>query len=1247
MSTNSDEYNFQKLTPIMDADISGYKEALDFVFDENSGLKNIAITGSYSAGKSSVIETYKKTIEVNEKYRFLHISLAHFEKNSTEENIDENEDVIKNSDLEGKIINQLIHQIPPSKIPQTQFKVKRKLGDLELWLRTIAISVFVCLLIFLFNNDNWDKHIESLKIKWLKTILNFTTGEVFSFIALVLTLTIATYFIYYVIKIQYNRNMFKKLTLQGNEIEILADQEDSYFDKYLNEVLYLFRNSDHQIFVFEDMDRFNDNMIFEKLREINILLNKNSKQSFWFVYLLKDDMFNSKDRTKFFDFLLPIVPVVDGSNSYNQFLSLFEKGKILDSFNSNFLQGISLYIDDMRLIKNIYNEYVIYQKRIQSIELNSDKLLAIITYKNIFPRDFSELQLNRGFVYVLLMNKKIFVEKEILLLKDKIQILQQKINLSQNELTNNIYELDAIYLNAEWISINGMFENQFSSRRDFIKAINESSDILFRDDYHRNRTKIKLEDLYRNLANNEEYKNRREVLENKKEEIIEQLENEIKFLENEIQIFSEKKLKEIINKSNIDEIFSVVFENNIGEEENFNEVKSSPYFVLIKYLIRNGFIDETYSDYMTYFYENNLSRTDKVFLRSITDEVGKEFNYELKNIVLIMERLESKDFKKEETLNFDLFEHLLKNESEYLQTLINQLKQNKRLDFIREYLVSEHQDRYFFKKVNQAWPSLWKEISEGSVFSSKEIRDYARNSLYFSTNEDIEAMNEEEILTSYISKDKLFLEIDSPQIELLVQKFDLLNVKFSEVEYESANPFLFTEVYKNDQYELNENMILTILRNIYKEQDNDDLKHKNFTIIASKTDESLFGYVMNNMEIYIEVVLNSCDGKIADSEAAALQIINHSQVSDEQKELYLSYLETVLVDINSVDDKTLWPTLIKTMTIKSSLNNILDFYFLFSEDFTEELTLFVNQSSYELKLDYDDISSKYGESETDKFYELVVVNNELSNDKYEEIFKNYNYEFEEFRFEEIEDSKVDILINLSVIFMNEKNLDFIRENYPHSIQLFIKNNIEKYVNEVISEDNFNFVEVLSVLDESIEEDYKISILEYTNNPITLRGKEYSEKLQLYILNNNLDDDDIAFLTQQYELRTPEFKDAIIEVCINNIGSIADIITHNSLPFELILKLFESHRIESKMSKQILNEALSYLEVKQAKLCFETLNMGDFLRLLKGGRPRIEKNEENENILKAMKTRDWVTSYKISADDGNYFIANGKRKIEDN
>lgn len=114
-------YKFQKLTPISDVELGIYKNAIDFVF-ANDDLKNIAISGQYSAGKSSLVESYKKN---HSNIKFVHISLAHF-RATEEAETNEPSKSISETALEGKILNQLIHQINADDIPQTNFKVKKK-----------------------------------------------------------------------------------------------------------------------------------------------------------------------------------------------------------------------------------------------------------------------------------------------------------------------------------------------------------------------------------------------------------------------------------------------------------------------------------------------------------------------------------------------------------------------------------------------------------------------------------------------------------------------------------------------------------------------------------------------------------------------------------------------------------------------------------------------------------------------------------------------------------------------------------------------------------------------------------------------------------------------------------------------------------------------------------------------------------------------------------------------------------------
>ncbi len=55
---------------------------------------------------------------------------------------------IKESVLEGKILNQLIHQIPSDKIPQTNFRVKRKIERSDIAKSTVIILMLVLMILY-------------------------------------------------------------------------------------------------------------------------------------------------------------------------------------------------------------------------------------------------------------------------------------------------------------------------------------------------------------------------------------------------------------------------------------------------------------------------------------------------------------------------------------------------------------------------------------------------------------------------------------------------------------------------------------------------------------------------------------------------------------------------------------------------------------------------------------------------------------------------------------------------------------------------------------------------------------------------------------------------------------------------------------------------------------------------------------------------------------------------------------------
>ena len=402
------EYKFRALTSNKDVEIKPITlAALKFAIDNNSEVTNVAITGNYGAGKSSVVESFE---EKRKKTKFIHISLGQYDeiKSSEKNGLDKREI----NTIEGKIINQLLHQINPNKIRKSIFKTLDAESQINPLNITLYLSLTILLSLYLFNISSWSELVHNFC--WL----SWTTKPIISLLVLIILFVLIVYGIYFLLKLQKDFGFIKKLSLKAEkfetDIEIFSNESSrvSYFDRYLDDVLYLFKQSEADVIVFEDIERFNDSRIFEKLKELNIIINRNRKanhkRKLVFFYLVKDDLFESQERTKFFDFIIPIVPVVTASNSHIKLNEILKEMGEDEYFDEVFLLNVALYLDDMRLINNICNEYLTYKETLD-FEINPHKLFSLIVYKNIFPKDFSLLQRNQGDLL-----KKLNVREELL-----------------------------------------------------------------------------------------------------------------------------------------------------------------------------------------------------------------------------------------------------------------------------------------------------------------------------------------------------------------------------------------------------------------------------------------------------------------------------------------------------------------------------------------------------------------------------------------------------------------------------------------------------------------------------------------------------------------------------------------------------------------------------------------------------------------------------------------------------------------
>lgn len=386
----------------------------------NPKIKNVGITGGYGSGKSSIVHSY---FDNKSREKTIFISLAHFSSlagnqlPSSSENINSEIDNI----LELKIVNQLVNQIEPKKIPKANFTAKQNTHRINIIILTLLISYIIFYLKF-FSTTFSEKLIYSLKHS--NPIIDLFDG-----ILIILTFTFLCA-CFYIIKILttiiINKNFTSKVSMKLMGMSV--DLEDktytsiSYFDNFLLDVIYIFDESEADFVIFEDLDRFSDHTIFEKLREINFMVNHRreikKKNKIMFIYVVGDDIFSqensnknievkqaSSDRTKFFDLIIPVVPIVNHSNSFDYLKDELTSESADDEFVS-FLFQISIFIDDFRLLKNIVNEYKIYsQIHDMHFDVNPKQLLSLIVLKSLNIKEFNDFTKSKGELFMKIKEK--------------------------------------------------------------------------------------------------------------------------------------------------------------------------------------------------------------------------------------------------------------------------------------------------------------------------------------------------------------------------------------------------------------------------------------------------------------------------------------------------------------------------------------------------------------------------------------------------------------------------------------------------------------------------------------------------------------------------------------------------------------------------------------------------------------------------------------------------------------------------
>lgn len=1234
-----EEKKFQSLLPQSNVDLHNYEDALNYAMNHDE-IRNIALSGSYGSGKSSIIYSYEK--RCTEK-KFLHISLADFNKDKTSP---DTENVV--SLLEGKILNQLLHQINPQNIKQSQFRIKTDDHPYRNILFAIFCTIYAVVLLYAFRFEKWQTLVGSLPPGPLD--ISWTASPSVRVAAIIICFLMGGLALYYFIQTHDLLKIFKKLDVKGIVgIEVFEDDKDSFFDRYLNEVLYLFEQSGADAIVFEDLDRYEVTQIFEKLKEISDLLYQrkqrtaiiqkaDQKSTPKFFYLIRDDVFSSSTRSKFFDFIIPVVPVIATDNAYNLMQERFAQAGFQNAFEQRFLRAVSLYLTDLRLINNIVNEYIIYQGLLDGNDLhrNATCQLAIIIYKNLFPKDFEQLQRGTGYVYSLFAEREYLLVEQRTQLNEEAQQIHEQLDQAQQEHLQKIDELNALFLpkSSSIYKINGSFPNANLSRTELVKDLLAAETAIR---YKGSSTEsVDINNLRTQMEDDPEYQRRKQALEDKNAKQSSRLNTRLADIDQDLHLLSAKKLSDLIED---DESAWTLPSLSEEKRQEFNYITSSREFAVLKYLIRDGYIDEEYSIYISYFYPNSLSIRDKNFLLGLTSHQRPDYSYPLDSPALVLDWIDESYFALEGIENFSLFNYLLDQKNyRLLKIWMESLKRwcdmdESAFDFpislwrttpSRGYLV------YVINSIAPNWFSVW---TESELFSDIEWQQYAVDTLLNSGSKLLLEMNHDSWLSREISTRESFLQIDDHNIEKLTTALRTLKVRFRHrLIFRDQDMPLVERVYQENLYELNAEMLELWLSIFYNVPNQEALK-KSYTYLISKPDEPLSRRVEEFFEEYLNAILSQNDFNFSDSMQATLALLNHPDIETTSIESYIHRLNTVLGDLCEVEQKELWPVLMDEDCVASQWENVIAYYTEYcskTNPLDDHLINFLQRSNDDIDWTWNGLCDEIGTDEANVFYGKLIQCTKLSESRYRAMLKPFGAHYNVFTVKDLPTGYVEILIELGIIAVTAENVEFMRTSYSNQmINFLMQDNCGKFVALIEKgEASIEKTELASLLeDKRLENRVALRLLELHGGTLSITGKKYPETIQVEIIENYFDVKDINWLLMNFSRLPVSVREAFIRCMQEHIKELCEAAeTEELIPIPVY-----AHTLQSMTPAEAKN-LRQYLPDKKFELVCTT-----------NKKPKFSGTEDVRIILEHFKTQGWISSYQRLS-SGEYQAFSKQRKL---
>ena len=704
-----------------------YVDALNNAIQQDE-VKNIALSGPYGVGKSSILQGFRK--DPDGKYRddiiTISLSTLGFSKSADSDSRHSPDASIspQTNQIQKEIVKQLLYRKPPNELPASRFKRIQKPDRKQSQIVSALIGVILTIVIAAIGG--FSKIPKVCDSAWWEFGVKF----VCLWLLLSLVAWLASQYLQGAVHLDKFTAGPATLTLSGSD----NSDGDSYFDRYLDEIIYFFEMSTCRIVVFEDIDRFSNWEIFEELRELNTLLNnaeqlqdkksESDKNEIVFIYAMKESIFEpqavpdtdevAKDnqdraiqeiqkanRTKFFDVIIPVVPFVTHRSARD--LMRQELEGISPMVSDELIDRVAKYVPDFRLLRSVCNEYTIYAQFIlgdNKLKFEPDNLFALMLYKSVHLKDFERIHLGQSKldeVYRISLRVR---DDCIRRINDQYDALEKRLesNVEAGDIQERASKLRKM---VEWVAARSA-ENveSFSVEIDncdysedkieahsFWSALSKMSSnqpIIVRYQYGPYSNQVNL--LHFNKADMEEFLGKSIFAAPVNSKIRNDIDSKLRELEHDREHYRLATMADLMSDSS-----ATVTSAHTAEPSSFAKyVKTLLGSELAAALIRYGYIDRNFVLYTSTYYDTFLSANAMTFRLQHMERDLMNPNYELSDgdVQQLMSdtTIDLKEFARPGAYNVSILDYLL----------VNRNTHQKRLDAITLSFLQDNASATFF-----------------------------------------------------------------------------------------------------------------------------------------------------------------------------------------------------------------------------------------------------------------------------------------------------------------------------------------------------------------------------------------------------------------------------------------------------------------------------------------------------------------------------------------------------------------------